>query len=176
MMNEKLHIYHSEKTNENIFYPIREKNLHKIHEYTITVEGLKYFNELKRKFIKDDSSLTSTEFANLGCLWLHYAATNNNLRGIFEWEEYIFRVGKKIDPIKAKRILKTMKLIIPNKEYDPKQMEYHDTWSTMIWRKIRERDPKSPDSKCNKCGQLIENNFYGYSNDDKFHLCMICNL
>lgn len=139
-MNKKIIEYYYEKMDKNVFYPITKKNLHKINKFVITIDGLKYFNELRRKFIKDDSSLTLTELANLGSLWLYYASTNQKPHELSEWNDYIFRVANRGNLLKEKRTLRQLGLIIPNKEYDPKQMEYHHIWRKIILWKMSEHD------------------------------------
>lgn len=173
-MRKSIRDYYYEKIDGNVFYPITKKNLHKLNKFVITVDGLKYFNELRRKFIRDDSSLTLTELANLGQLWLHYAATNRNPQEVTEWDNYIFRVANKVDLLHEKITLRKNGFIIPNKEYDPKQMEYHRIWTNVILQKMKERDPTDPTSYCDKCGQIVEDDFWGYSNDDDLHYCFKC--
>jgi len=173
---EKFHNYYFEKITQNPFYPITKSNLHKINKYVITIKGLEYFNELRRKFILNDSNLTTTELANLGKLWQFYASTNRKPKEIQEWNNYIFRVGKMINLLKEKTSLVKGVHFELNKEYEPTQMEYHRIWTDVILKKMSERDPYSSYSYCDKCEGLIEDNFYGYSNDDDLHLCKTCNM
>lgn len=133
-MIDKLHDYYEKKIEDNVYYPVTKNNYHKLFEYVITVEGLKVFNELKRRFIRDDKSLTSIELLKLGKLWNTYASTNGNVKEMLELDDYMSRTAKQVN-VKERINLFKEGLIMVNKDYDPKQMEYHITWKkTIPWR------------------------------------------
>ncbi len=139
-MNIKLYKYYIEKTAKNPFYPVTRANLHKILTSVITVKGLQYFYFLRRKFIKDDSNLTRLELASLGGLWFHHATTNRSPHEILEWENYMSRVGVDKDFRTLKPILRKQEYIIPNNDFDPKQMKYHRIWKETLLREIYFKD------------------------------------
>ena len=140
-MNIKLYQYYIEKTAENPFYPVTRENLHKMLTSVITIKGLEYFYFLRRKFIKDDSNLSRLELASLGGLWFHHATTNRDLHELLECDEYISRVGIDDDFRTLKPILRKQEYIIPNNDFDPKQMKYHRIWKETLLKKIHFKDP-----------------------------------
>ena len=125
-----------DKTNQNILYPIRAEDLNKTSKSRITIKGLEYLNELKRKCIMGKDELTDQETANLVRLMQIYAATNHNLKALQEHDEFLFRFCRKVDLIHHKTTLYKNGYIEKNKEYDPKYYEFHNTWREAILAEI----------------------------------------
>ncbi len=173
-LTKKLRDYYNEKIKDNVYYPVTKNNYHKLFEYVITIDGLKVFHELKRQFIMDDKSLTPTELLKLGMLWNSYASTNRNKKEMLELDNYILRVSKRVNR-KTRINLLEEGLIIINKDYDPKQMEYHLTWRKIILWRTNDPDPNNPHDYCDKCNELVWH-YYGYSDDDDLHLCLLCSI
>ena len=170
-MIKKLHDYYEEKIKDNIYYPVTKNNYHKLFEYVITIDGLKVLHELKRQFIRDDKSLTPTELLKLGKLWNTYASTNGNMKEMLELDNYMLRTAKQVN-VKERINLLEDGLITVNEDYDPRQMKYYMTWSKIIPWRAGDPDPNNLYNYCDKCHELVWH-FYGYSNDDDLHLCLL---
>src|SRR5437660_9439466 len=118
---ERLYLYYLDRIENNPFYPIRAEDLHKANDFVITVKGLKYFNELHRKFIIGKIPLTQQGHVELGRLMMYHAETNGNLGGLREWNEYLFRFANKVDLLQ-KTTLHKSGYIARNPNYDPKYL------------------------------------------------------
>jgi len=94
---EGLWQYYLDRTNHNLLYPVRPEDLHKTTKSRITIKGLEYLNELKRKCIMGKDKLTDQEIANLVYLMRIYATTNHNLDALKEQDEFLFRFCRKVD-------------------------------------------------------------------------------
>ncbi|MBC8501711.1 MAG: hypothetical protein H8D35_01120 [Nitrosopumilus sp.] len=132
-IQDRLHdSYYSNKI-KNIYFPIRPENYPRTEPSVITIKGLERFNELKRKFIMDDSSLTTKEYAELGGLWYLYALTNKKTEDLAEWEGYLLRVAipSKGEKINFKKLTE-MNYLTKNPDYDPKQLEYQRKWEKIL--------------------------------------------
>jgi len=121
--------YYQNKIKENPFYPIGPEDFHKAHKFVITITGLEYLTQIKRKFVMGEK-MTDEERANFLFLLLTYATTNRDVNTLREWNEDIIRIGLTPTPTLFKKGY-TEK----NPNYDPTYFECHETWQRAVLKK-----------------------------------------
>jgi hypothetical protein len=128
----KLYKYYTENIEANPYYPIPVRNHNKLFKRVITIQGLKVFQELRHRFIRDDTSLTPLDKSKLGTLWDLYAATNRNPKESIELDAYMLRIMSQVNLKKLAPLLDLRGLTMPNPNYDSKLMGIHFHWCEVL--------------------------------------------
>lgn len=68
------------------FHPIRVEDYPKLFDYVLTVNGLIFFNKLKRKYYLG-KNLSQDEYNKLRLLYVYYATSNKNVKEVVLWQK-----------------------------------------------------------------------------------------
>lgn len=108
------------ESEKNPLYPVSIDDYPKLFDYVLTVDGLVYFQTLKRNYILG-KELSLDEYNKLRLLYVYYATSNKNPAEVFAWQDICITLdGKGIyekDMFQSKEDLKNSKLIIENPQY-----------------------------------------------------------
>ena len=107
--------------NENDpFYPIKIDEYPKLFDYVLTVNGLIFFQELKRKYYLG-KILTQDEYNKLRLLYVYYATSNKNVQEVVLWQKLCLNLDQqKIfekNMLQSKENLIQQSLILKNPDY-----------------------------------------------------------
>ena len=73
-------------SSDNPLYPISIDDYPKLFDYVPTLDGLKLFQELKRKYVLG-KQMTQDEYNKLRLLYVYYATANRNSKEVFAWQD-----------------------------------------------------------------------------------------
>ncbi len=106
---------------KNPLYPVPIDDYPKLFDYVLTVDGLVYFQTLKRNYILG-KDLTLDEYNKLRLLYVYYATANKNPKEVFAWQDICISLDDKgiyeKEMFQSKEDLKNSKLIIENPQYN----------------------------------------------------------
>ena len=110
----------SDKTNP--LHPIEINDYPKLFDYVLTVQGLMYFQTLKRNYVMG-KEMTLDEYNKLRLLYVYYATANRNLKEVFAWQDICITLDDKgifeKNMYQSKEDLKNKSLIVNNPLYVP---------------------------------------------------------
>lgn len=105
------------ESKKNPLHPISIDDYPKLFDYVLTVDGLVYFQTLKRNYILG-KELSLDEYNKLRLLYVYYATSNKNPTEVFAWQDVCITLDDKgiyeKDMFQSKEDLKNSKLIIEN--------------------------------------------------------------
>jgi len=105
---------------KNPLYPIELDDYPKLFDYVLTLDGLIFFQSLKRKYILG-KNLTLDEYNKLRLLYVYYATANRNPQEVFAWQDICITLDEKEifekDMFQSKEDLKNKSLIVENPNY-----------------------------------------------------------
>lgn len=106
---------------KNPLYPVSIDDYPKLFDYVLTVDGLVYFQTLKRNYILG-KELTLDEYNKLRLLYVYYATANKNPKEVFAWQDICITLDDKgiyeKEMFQSKEDLKKTKLIVENPQYN----------------------------------------------------------
>lgn len=105
---------------ENPLHPIKLDDYPKLFDFVLTVDGLRYFQELKRKYFLR-RNLTIDEFNKLRLLYVYYSTANKNVEEVAMWQKICITLDEQgifeKNMFASKENLIHKSLIIKNPEY-----------------------------------------------------------
>ena len=124
---------------KNPLYPIEINVYPKLFDFVLSVDGLVYFQTLKRNYILN-KEMTLDECNKLRLLYVYYATANRNTQEVSTWQDICMTLDDKgifeKDMYQSKEDLKNKLLIIKNPQYQ-----------LGLYRKYVEYVKKNMDSK-----------------------------
>lgn len=101
-------------------HPIKLQDYPKLFDFVLTVDGLKYFQELKRKFFLR-KNLTIDECNKLRLLYVYYSTSNKNIGEVAMWQKICVTLDEQgileKNMLASKENLIHKSLIMKNPEY-----------------------------------------------------------
>ena len=82
------------ESEKNPLYPVSVDDYPKLFDYVLTVDGLVYFQKLKRNYILG-KDLTLDEYNKLRLLYVYYATANKNPKEVFAWQDICITLDDK---------------------------------------------------------------------------------
>lgn len=105
---------------KNPLYPVDVDDYPKLFDYVLTVDGLKFFQSLRRKY-NQGKKLTLDEYNKLRLLYVYYATANRNPKEVSFWQNLCITLdGQGIfekNMYQSKEDPKEKSLIVKNPEY-----------------------------------------------------------
>ena len=110
----------SSSKSDNPLYPILIDDYPCLFDYVLTVQGLKYFHNLKRNYLLG-KEMTLDEYNKLRLLYVYYATANKNSKEVLAWQDICITLDDKgifeKNMFYSKEDLKEKKLITKNPDY-----------------------------------------------------------
>lgn len=78
----------------NPLYPILIDDYPHLFDYVLTVQGLKYFHNLKRDYFLG-KELALDEYNKLRLLYIYYATANKNSKEVLTWQDICITLDNK---------------------------------------------------------------------------------
>ena len=101
-------------------HPIKFDDYPKLFDFVLTTNGLRYFQELKRKYFLR-KNLSIDEYNKLRLLYIYYATNNRNVEEVSMWQKICISLDEKgiseKNMFASKEDLIQQSLIIKNPEY-----------------------------------------------------------
>jgi len=108
--------------NQNPLPPIDVDDYPKLFDYVLTINGLEYFQTLKRNYLMG-KEMSLDEYNKLRLLYVYYATANRNVSEVSRWQEICVSLDEKgifeKEMFVSKEDLKNNSLIIKNPNYEP---------------------------------------------------------
>ncbi|MGH1566270.1 MAG: hypothetical protein ACRBB5_02350 [Nitrosopumilus sp.] len=105
---------------KNPLYPIEINDYPKLFDFVLSVDGLVYFQTLKRNYILN-KEMTLDEYNKLRLLYVYYATANRNTQEVSAWQDICISLDDKRifekDMYQSKEDLKNKLLVIKNPQY-----------------------------------------------------------
>jgi hypothetical protein len=101
-------------------HPIKLDDYPKLFDFVLTIQGLRYFQELKRRYFLR-KKLTLDEYNKLRLLYVYYATGNRNIKEVSMWQKMCINLDEQRifekNMYASKEDLIQQSLIIENPEY-----------------------------------------------------------
>jgi len=109
-----------QNSEEDPLHPIKLDDYPKLFDFVLTTQGLRYFQELKRKYFLR-KKLTLDEYNKLRLLYVYYATGNRNIKEVSMWQKMCINLDEQRifekNMYASKEDLIQQSLIIENPEY-----------------------------------------------------------
>jgi len=109
-----------QNSEEDPLHPIKLDDYPKLFDFVLTPQGLRYFQELKRKYFLR-KKLTLDEYNKLRLLYVYYATGNRNIEEVSMWQKMCINLDEQRifekNMYASKKDLIQQSLIIENPEY-----------------------------------------------------------
>jgi len=109
-----------QNSEEDPLHPIKLDDYPKLFDFVLTIRGLSYFQELKRKYFLR-KKLTLDEYNKLRLLYVYYATGNRNIKEVSMWQKMCINLDEQRifekNMYASKEDLIQQSLIIENPEY-----------------------------------------------------------
>ena len=109
-----------QNSEEDPLHPIKLDDYPKLFDFVLTIKGLSYFQELKRRYFLR-KKLTLDECNKLRLLYVYYATDNRNIKEVSMWQKMCINLDEQRIFEKnmhaSKEDLIQQSLIIENSEY-----------------------------------------------------------
>lgn len=109
-----------QNSEEDPLHPIKLDDYPKLFDFVLTTQGLRYFQELKRKYFLR-KKLTLDEYNKLRLLYVYYATGNRNIEEVSMWQKMCINLDEQRifekNMYASKEDLIQQSLIIENPEY-----------------------------------------------------------
>lgn len=115
----------------NPLHPIEIDDYPKLFDYVLSVNGLEYFQTLKRNYLMGKEMILD-EYNKLRLMYVYYATANRNVKEVSNWQDICLSLDEKgifeKNMFASKEDLKNKLLIVQNPNYVPglyrKHVEY----------------------------------------------------
>ena len=109
-----------QNSEDDPLHPIKLDDYPKLFDFVLTIRGLSYFQELKRKYFLR-KKLTLDEYNKLRLLYVYYATGNRNIKEVSMWQKMCINLDEQRifekNMYASKEDLIQQSLIIENPEY-----------------------------------------------------------
>jgi len=109
-----------QNSEDDPLHPIKLDDYPKLFDFVLTTQGLRYFQELKRKYFLR-KKLTLDEYNKLRLLYVYYATGNRNIEEVSMWQKMCINLDEQRifekNMYASKEDLIQQSLIIENPEY-----------------------------------------------------------
>jgi len=109
-----------QNSEDDPLHPIKLDDYPKLFDFVLTTQGLRYFQELKRKYFLR-KKLTLDEYNKLRLLYVYYATGNRNIKEVSMWQKMCINLDEQRifekNMYASKEDLIQQSLIIENPEY-----------------------------------------------------------